>query len=93
MEDLEQFNLTLNSVCIQWKQPYMCYNGMNRFLYHVTMEAIDLNEANTIMISEMDYCFPIDLCGSYMVTVTPSVESYSGTMKSLLVNGVGGKFS
>ena len=93
MEDLEKFNLTADSVCIEWKQPYMCYKEMNSFLYHVSVEAIDLNEASTIMISKTSYCFPIDPCGSYMVTVIPSVESYNGTMKSLLVNGLGGKFS
>ena len=93
MDDLEEFNLTLSSVCIQWQQPYMCYNGMDSFQYYLSMEAIDLHEASTVTISEMSYCFPIDPCGSYMVTVTPSVESYNGTLKSLMVNGLGCKLS
>ena len=91
MKDLKEFNLTLNSVCIQWQQPYMCYNGMDSFLYHVSVEAIDLHEAIAVTIGETSYCFPIDSCASYMVTVTPSVESYNGTMQSLIVNS--GKFS
>ena len=92
MEGLEELNLKANSVCIGWKKPYMCYNGMDSFQYHVSMEAIDLHEVSTATISETSYCFPSDPCGSYMVTVTPSVQLYNGTMKSFLVNGLGGKF-
>ena len=92
MEDLEEMNLTANYVCIGWKQPYMCYNGMDNFQYHVSVEAIELHEASIVTVSETSYCFPIDSCGSYMVTVTPSVQSYNGTVKSLAVNGLGGKF-
>ena len=92
MEDLEELTLMANSACIGWKQPYLCYNGLDGFQYHVFVEAIDLHEANTVTISETSYCFPIDPCRSYTVTGTPSVQSYNGTMRYLLVNGLGGKF-
>ena len=92
VEDLEQFNLTADSVCIQWQQPYMCYNGKDSFEYHVSVEAVDIHELISVTFRQMGYCFPIDPCGSYMymVTVTPSVQLYNGTMESLLVNDVGG---
>ena len=90
MENLEKSKTY--SVCVQWQQPYMCYNGLDSFRYHVSVEAIDVHEASTVTINETSHCFPIDPCGSYMVTVTPSVESYNGTMTSLLVNGLGGQF-
>ena len=93
MENLEQFDLATNSVCVHWKQPYMCYNGMDSFEYLVSVEAIDPNATSTATVNETSNCFPIDPCGSYEVTVTPSVDSYNGTIKTLPVNGLGGKFS
>ena len=92
VEGLKEFNLTTGSVCVQWQQPYMCYNGLDSFLYHVFVEAIDLHETSTVTISGTSHCFPIDPCGRFMVTVMPSVEAYNGTMKSLLVNGLDGEF-
>ena len=91
MEDLQELNLTANSVCFGWKQPYMCYNGMDSFEYHVSVGAIELHEASNVTVNKTSYCFPIGPCGSYMVNVTPSVQLYNGTVKSLLVNGPGGK--
>ena len=95
MEDLGVFNLTADSVCIRWQQPYMCFNEMDGFEYHVSVEAIDVqvHESINMTISGRSYCFSIEPCGSYMVNVIPSVESYAGMMKSLPVNALSGKFS
>ena len=92
MEDLEVFNLTADSVCIRWQQPYTCFNEMDGFEYYVSVEAMDVHESSTMKISDRSYCYSINYCESYMVNVTPSVESYTGIMKSLPVNGLSGKF-
>ena len=67
MENLEESNLTTGSVCVQWQQPYMCYNGLDSFQYHVSVEAIDvyetntvtIGETNTVTIGETSHCFPL----------------------------------
>ena len=93
VQHLEEFNLTLNSACIWWQKPYICHSGTDSFLYHVTVEGITLNNtlSSAITTDEMHHCFHIDPCGSYTVNVTPSVESYNGTMTSIPVRGLHGK--
>ena len=93
VEDIQESNLTTNPVCIQWQQPYMCYNGMNSFLYHVSVEGINLNGTSAVTTNETEYCFSIDPCASYLVTVIPVVQLCNGTTNSVTVNGLGGTFN